>query len=279
MPDIISFTPVRTSAPILEAFLDRLRGEDLTERWLWDDGIPDGVDLTGFEVIGRSGIAATGATPHQQGSDYEGSANKVTHTWTGSAVSRVAGFKNHALDRFYQDYTAPSDAIFLVDSDVMVQPGTVAHLAAAEADVIAAVYWTQWEPSRPWMPQVWDFDNYSFRGPDSVVRLRTPGHYNVGGLGACTLISRAVIAADVDFTPLPNLSITGEDRWFCIRAAAAGFTLEACTHVEAMPFHVYRDEQLATLALGWDADAAALWLSTHLGAGWAAAMGQKAISV
>jgi len=69
-------------------------------------------------------------------------------------------------------------------------------------------------------------------------RLRRPGLYPVGGLGACTLISRRAIEAGVRYQRIPNLTYWGEDRHFCIRAQALGFDLWADTHCP--PRHLYR---------------------------------------
>jgi hypothetical protein len=73
--------------------------------------------------------------------------------------------------------------------------------------------------------------------------LHKPGVYRVGGLGACTLISRRALDAGVTYEPLYNVSWWGEDRHFCLRAVALDFELWADTHCP--PFHVYREADLA----------------------------------
>lgn len=55
-------------------------------------------------------------------------------------------------------------------------------------------------------------------------KLREPGVYEVGGLGACTLISQNALQQEVNFSKIPNLTFGGEDRHFCIRAAAMGLS-------------------------------------------------------
>jgi len=65
----------------------------------------------------------------------------------------------------------------------------------------------------------------------------------VGGLGACTLISSTALSAGVSFKPIKNLTIHGEDRFFCIRAAVLGIGLFVDTHYPA--YHIYREQDLA----------------------------------
>lgn len=72
--------------------------------------------------------------------------------------------------------------------------------------------------------------------------LRRPGIYEVGGLGACTLISRRALEAGANFSKIKNLSLTGEDRHFCVRAAVLGFPLYVDTHLPA--YHIYRNKDL-----------------------------------
>lgn len=75
--------------------------------------------------------------------------------------------------------------------------------------------------------------------------LTRPGTYKVGGLGACTLIRRHALERGVSFQEIYNLGLTGEDRHFCIRAAALGLELYADTHYP--PFHIYRESELDSL--------------------------------
>jgi len=72
--------------------------------------------------------------------------------------------------------------------------------------------------------------------------LKKPGVYEVGGLGACTLISKRAIKAGVSFKEIRNVSFWGEDRHFCIRAQALGLDLFVDTHYPA--FHIYRESDL-----------------------------------
>ncbi|WP_350063114.1 glycosyltransferase family 2 protein [Peribacillus frigoritolerans] len=75
-----------------------------------------------------------------------------------------------------------------------------------------------------------------------IRQMRTPGVHKVGGLGACTLISQKALKAGVNFNRIENLSFWGEDRHFCIRAAALGISMYVDTHLPA--YHIYRDSDL-----------------------------------
>ena len=61
--------------------------------------------------------------------------------------------------------------------------------------------------------------------------------------GALTLVKRRVVEAGVGYARIPNIrsALTGEDRFFCVRAACAGFSLWLDTHAPAR--HLYTKER------------------------------------
>ena len=109
------------------------------------------------------------------------------------------------------------------------------------------------------MPQVWVLDSYTLfeHGPLEKIsekeayrrmglfleQLKKPGVYEVGGLGACTLISKPALQRPVSFKKIKNISFWGEDRHFCIRASAMGLSLFVDTHYPA--YHIYRESDLS----------------------------------
>lgn len=180
--------------------------------------------------------------------------DEETHYWNDELVDKVAGIKDriieHAREKGY-------DALFLIDSDLLIHPGTISRLAEADKDIISNIFWTKWQPNADPLPQVWMMDEYSFSrtspkhaGEAEAVReqaeflakMRIPGIYEVGGLGACTWISKKALDNGVRFKRLPNVSFWGEDRHFCVRAAALGFPLFVDTRFPA--YHIYRDSDL-----------------------------------
>ena len=177
--------------------------------------------------------------------------DEVTHHWNDELIGRVAGWK----DRFIQFAREEGyDALFLVDSDLLLHPETVESLLETEKPLVSAIFWTQWYPESMELPQVWLKDHYwpwqTDGDPDAaraeqtklLMKLRMPGVYEVGGLGACTLIARTALEQPISFQRIPNLSLWGEDRHFCVRAAALGLGLSVDTRYPA--FHVYRDTDL-----------------------------------
>lgn len=181
--------------------------------------------------------------------------DEYTHHWKMENIKKVTENKNRIIKYFLEkDYKY----LFLIDSDIVLHPKTLKRLISTEKDIISNIFWTKWSPDGELMPQVWLYDNYSFYNKNSLEpimpfegnklkrefleMLKIPGTYAVGGLGACTLISRKALEKGVDFSPIYNLSYWGEDRHFCLRAAAMGIQLYVDTYYPA--FHIYRMENL-----------------------------------
>lgn len=219
---MIAFSPVRQSPQILELFLRSARGLDL---WVYDDN----TDPESSAMLREADCLILDPIDLPP-SNYE---RGDTHRWDGSTVRRVAAIKNHAIGLFF---TTGDDHLFLVDSDVLTPPGLVDHLEGSDLPIVSAIYWTRWVPDSPPMPNVFPIDS------PTLSRLRSPGHHEVGGLGACTLIHRDVFS-HARFDEVKHLATEGEDRWFCWRCHQAGVSLTACTHMDL--FHVYRDSEIA----------------------------------
>ena len=150
------------------------------------------------------------------------------------------------------------DYAFFIDSDIVLHPKTLLHLVSRKKDIVSNIFWTKWVPWGAPMPQVWLQDENLFykkewgefytkqeikqKNKDFVENLKIPGIYSVGGLGACTLISRHALAQGVSFSLLDNVSFWGEDRHFCIRAKALNLDLYVDTVYPA--YHIYREEYL-----------------------------------
>jgi glycosyltransferase involved in cell wall biosynthesis len=181
--------------------------------------------------------------------------NDDTHYWDDDLMLKVGTYKNyiinHAIDEHY-------DYLFFVDSDLVLHPNLIEHLKNTNKDIISEIFWTQWHNDKPSEPNVWLFDEYDLvpkklgeklsekemdiRYNQFLNNLKIPGVYEVGGLGACTLISRDALIAGVSFQPIKNLTIPGEDRFFCIRAAVLGIDLFVDTYYPA--YHIYREKDL-----------------------------------
>jgi hypothetical protein len=253
---IILFCPVREKPEVLKLSLEAHRKlEGISERWYFDDNEP----FTESVKILRTapGIRWWSVPSPGDYSPYE------EHRWTSTLMSRMASIRDQAISQITNEPDA--DALFILDSDVIPHPKTVEHLASLNLPVVSTIYWSQWNQQvietqpdgstkeytrrSPWLPNVWDFHNYQFHGVESILRLKQPGTYPVGGLGACTLIRRDAIEKGARYEPVPGIrDYPGEDRHFSIRCAVNGIPLHVDTHYPA--FHIYRpEEQLKTARL------------------------------
>lgn len=164
--------------------------------------------------------------------------NENTHHWNDSLIWRVADFKNMIITKAITDNY---DYLFFIDSDIVLNPRTIEHLITTNKEIISEIFWTRWNPNDEELPQVWISDFYTLND-EFLRRLRNPGVYEVGGLGACTLISKKALQAGVNFKQIRNLTFWGEDRHFCIRAGALGVPLHVDTHFPA--YHIFRESAL-----------------------------------
>ncbi len=182
--------------------------------------------------------------------------NEQTHYWNESIIWKVAAFKDSIFDvALTQSY----DYVFLIDSDIVLHPNTIEQLINDNKDIVSEIFWTHWQPGHRKSPQVWLYDTYTqyevgcgetltnddvhLRHSEFISTLLIPGVYEVGGLGACTLISKHALEKGVRFKKLKNLTFWGEDRHFCIRAAALDLQMCVDTHYPA--YHIYRESDLA----------------------------------
>ena len=178
-----------------------------------------------------------------------------THRWTDSLALKVAEFKNRIINHAIKENY---DYLFLIDSDIVIHPYLIEHLKSSEKKIISEIFWTQWHTGEDYYPNVWMVDQYGLaprqygetlsveetisRTIQFLNQLKIPGVYEVGGLGACTLIEKEALVSGVNFNPIKNLTMPGEDRFFCIRAVVLGFGLFVDTNYPA--YHIYRDQYL-----------------------------------
>ncbi|WP_042170939.1 glycosyltransferase [Paenibacillus gorillae] len=249
--------PVHQQANVLALFLaslTRLRSEGLDLHYYFVD---DNREEASSELLkqfadeqgsGKVTIRYSGMTDVYNRSG-------VTHCWNEHLVWKVADFKNEMIDYALAERF---DYLFLIDSDLLLEEQTLHQLIFAEKDIISEIFWTRWQQEARPQPQVWLRDEYkqweqqrgeqlnsdqiAERMEQFLNRMQRPGIYEVGGLGACTLISRQALGKGIHFGPISNVSFWGEDRHFCIRAAALGLSLFVDTHCPA--YHIYRDEDL-----------------------------------
>ena len=249
-------SPVYQKPEILEEFLKSLKNlnrDTISIDYMFVD---DNIDERSSQLLAEFAREESKVINIRGQEDGVYICNDETHHWDEDLMLKVANYKNtiinYAVDHHY-------DHLFFVDSDLILHPNLIEHLKTANKDVISEIFWSQWHVDRPFEPNVWLFNEYDLvpkklgeklsqqemdiRQTKFLNQLRIPGVYEVGGLGACTLISRAALLAGISFKSIKNLTIWGEDRFFCIRAAVLGIDLFVDTHYPA--YHIYREQDLA----------------------------------
>jgi hypothetical protein len=190
--------------------------------------IPEGVSVDRFFVVND----CPEVIPLIRDADWiENNSENVTmyknHVWDNVLVSKMSVMRNQTIQRALE---GGYDYLLSVDTDLVLEPHTLEVLLGTGKDICAGLFWTN-----GW-PNAWKYDQADGYDPEWV----KPGTYKVGGTGALILISRKVLEAGVDYTPIPNLrkAIFGEDRHFCIRAVCNGFEIWADSH--CLPVHLYK---------------------------------------
>ncbi|WP_051128182.1 glycosyltransferase [Paenibacillus sp. HW567] len=250
---ILIASPINQKPDILRYFLESLNLLDKTQLlvdFLFVDDNEEEEPRKLLEDFQRSQPVTLWRNPSE--SAYRRDEN--THYWTHGLTEKVGRMKDAIIEYALKE---SYEALFLVDSDLLLHPNTLQRLLGEKKEIISNIFWTRWQPGTAPLPQVWMMDEYLFyqktdRGHDDeeatrktslfLEQMRTPGVYEVGGLGACTLISRDAMEQGVRFHRLPNLSFWGEDRHFSIRSAALGIPLHVDTRYPA--YHIYRETDL-----------------------------------
>ncbi|WP_020616852.1 glycosyltransferase family 2 protein [Paenibacillus daejeonensis] len=253
---VLIASPIRQTPDILERFLQSLKGLRTGNLELSYLFIDDNDDSKSQQILQQFIHYSQQTMVQYAASAGEYKRDENTHYWNEELVWKVATFKDSILN-YARDMGF--DYVFLIDSDLLLHPDTLLQLVSAEQPIVAEIFWTRWQPDAMPQPQVWMWDEYkqweqmrgetltdeqkNIRFLQFIAKLREPGLYEVGGLGACTLIRKDALHRGVSFRPLPNLLFWGEDRHFCIRAAALDLPLFVDTRHPA--FHIYRETDLA----------------------------------
>lgn len=255
---ILIASPVHQKPAVLAEFLSSLHalksGHLQVDHWFIDDQNEPESRMLLDRYCAEDPSAEVTAFDQAEALFYQ--RDEMTHYWNDALVDKVAAMKDAIIRRAREQQY---DGLFLVDSDLVLHPDTLLQLWDSSKTIISNIFWTSWQKGTDPLPQVWLMDEYAFykysRGTTIsdqeklqqanafLTQLKEPGIYEVGGLGACTLIRREALEAGVRFERLPNVSFWGEDRHFCIRAAALGFSLHVDTRQPA--YHIYRDSDLA----------------------------------
>jgi len=252
---ILLASVTKASPEILKRHLDSIqrlslpKGCSLDFAYIMDPGLHEEARKL---LDGVSGLLVAEGSPKPEDAEYE--ITEDTHHWSKPTFYWLAEQKEKLLRKAEDENY---DAIFFVDSDLVLDEGTLSSLITSGVitpkitrNVVSAVFWTKWTQAAPPLPQAWMTHPYEFQGKgveahEFLKSLTQRELIRVGGLGACTLIRSAVFEklSWLLVEGLPDSGMwQGEDRHFCVRAARAHVELWA----DAWPdiLHLYREEDL-----------------------------------
>lgn len=194
--------------------------------------VPDGYAVDTFFVINNCTELKKHMYPQDEWitveSDYEYEKTSDDHLWTKNNMEFVGKLRNRIIQYALQN---GYDYVFSVDTDLILHPFTLQQLLKTDKDIVSEIFWTNgW--CNAWMED---------QSEGMLQMWQIPGLYRCGMTGACTLIKCNVFKSGVNYSRIPNIvnALYGEDRYFCVRAACAGFELFVDTHYPAT--HLYTE--------------------------------------
>lgn len=249
MTRILVASCVRQDPEVLRAHLQTLAWQRLPQGVSVSYAFVDDNSEAESSTVLRSFEGATifAPTARPEGASYE--VSESGHSWSVPTFYHLATQKQRLLDLTLAEHF---DATFVVDSDLLLAPDTLASLIATEKEVVSGVFWTSWSGGDAPLPQVWTTHPYGFDGAGWTTHtflsaLRRRELVRVHGLGAATLIRASAIRRGASFSlvdGLPSWGMwQGEDRHFCVNAERRHIELYA----DAWPqiFHIYRPSDRA----------------------------------
>ena len=226
MPRVLITAPARQEPKIFKEYRDSI------DRLV----IPDGVTVDTYYVVNNCPELLPCLHPgdHYIEFDTNESYSKThnDHIWSRSNMTMMETLRNMTIDyALIHGY----DYWFSIDTDLVLHPLTLQTLLEADKDIVSEIFWSVSKDIHRWC-NAWMYD----QGSGMLPEWNTPGLYQCGMTGACTLVKRKVLTAGVNYTNIPNIHyLYGEDRFFCVRAAVHGFELWVDTHYPAT--HLYTE--------------------------------------
>lgn len=236
MKKVIHFTPVRKQSEIVNLHLNSLRNLKCIDFDLSLTFFDDNVEKKSSEIL-KNFISK------QENSklwDINLSMSPVKSTesrWDGSAYKRITEIKDFILFEFLK---TDAEFLFLTDADLVLHPDTLKHMLDQKKDFISTIFWTHFEGRPTYFPNAWMSNSKIFKNKEDFLSLKENKIVPVDYTGACTLLSRKIIAEGVKFKKIPQVNAFGEDKHFCIRAGVLGFQPFLTTYYPA--FHIYSND-------------------------------------
>lgn len=147
---ILIASPVRQTTPVLREFLDSLHALERTtvktDYLFVDDNVEEAASNILREFVLQHEGTVIQADEHGSGSpDNKGvySKDEGGHYWQDDQIWRVAGLKNRILQYARDNHY---DAVFLIDSDLVLHPRTLEQLVSSGKDIVSNIFWTRWQP-------------------------------------------------------------------------------------------------------------------------------------
>ena len=166
-----------------------------------------------------------------------------THIWKNENFSPVAKMRTFALEKARNENF---DYVFSVDSDVLLNPITLQTLIHDNKDIVGNIYWTDFNGKGILLPNCYDAENmYYDPKKGGLDRLKIMGIYDIGVVGACTLIGKRVIENPyINYYPIENLTTTKwEDQAFITRARCLIDDITICVDTRIPARHLYRQSE------------------------------------
>ena len=166
--------------------------------------------------------------------NYQGS-----HLWNTVQIDKISRIKNEAIQYAINNNY---DYLFLVDADLVLNSNTLNHLISLKKHFVFEVFWTLFFNESYHKPNAWDYHSWAYYNEETIVKLSKKGTFEVGGGGACTLLSSEILKKGLNFNRLKSLNFNGEDRHFCTRAQSLGYSVFVDTNYPA--YHIFKDSQV-----------------------------------
>lgn len=239
MTKILICAPIRQNEEILMQYLQSL--DNLK--------IPDGVQIDSYFILHncydklKNYFHKGNKLDRFDDKSNDVRQNKITHIWENNNFKAIVHMKNRI-----KDYALKNgyDYIFMVDSDLILEPDTLSNLyyilESTKENVIGEVFYTDWDKSGHLLPNAWDLDNYTFiSNPETRYKNDKIQVYEVGGTGACILIRTKIFQnPSINYNPIRNITFSSwEDRAFCIRCSVNDIKILLDTKYPCK--HLYHD--------------------------------------